>query len=192
MQDGPVIKQAILPGLSMPMFPMRPKSGRQITTKTDIKDIFTRMKSGWTVQLKINGDRAQVGVNENGLHVANRHGGWYGLSVDTTEWKSLPPGTLLDGEIFKKKFYPFEVVAYDGLSMDRSTPADREAKARWLCEKHGVQWLYEPTQGVLSKMRENMPVIEGVVLKMANTPYLPLSTATRESDAWIKWKWQGA
>ena len=187
-----MIKQAILPGLSMPMFPMRPKSGRQITTKTDIKDIFTRIKSGWTVQLKINGDRAQVGVNENGVHVANRHGGWYGLSVDITEWQSLPPGTLLDGEIFKKKFYPFEVVSYDGLSLDRSTPANREAKARWLCEKHKVQWLYEPTQVVLSKMRENMPVIEGVVLKMANTPYLPLSTATRESDSWIKWKWQGA
>jgi ATP-dependent DNA ligase len=187
-----VIKQTILPGLSMPMFPMRPKSGRQIISKTDIKDIFVRRKSGWTVQLKINGDRAQVGVNENGIHVANRHGGWYGLSVDLTEWKSLPIGTLLDGEIFKKKFYPFEALAYAGQSLDRHTPADREAKAKELCEKAGVSWLYEPTPGILAKMRENMPIIEGVVLKMANTPYIPLSTATRESDTWIKWKWQGA
>jgi ATP-dependent DNA ligase len=185
-------KQAILPGLSMPMFPMRPKSGRQITSKTDVKDIFTRIKGGWTVQLKINGDRAQVGVNENGIHVANRHGGWYGLTVDLTEWKQLPAGTLLDGEVFKKKFYPFEVVAYEGQSLDRSTPAEREAKAKWLCDQVGVDWLYEPTQSVLSKMRANMPTIEGVVLKMANTPYIPLSTATRESDTWIKWKWQGA
>ena len=187
-----MVKQVILPGLSMPMFPMRPKSGRQITTKTDVKDIFTRIKSGWTVQLKINGDRALVGCNTNGLHVANRHGDWYKLSVDLTEWKSLPPGTLLDGEIFKKKFYPFEVVAYAGQSLDRSTPAERESKAKWLCGQMGVEWLYEPKQSVLSKMRANMPTIEGVVLKMADAPYIPLANATRESDTWIKWKWQGA
>lgn len=186
------MKREIIPGMSMPFFPMRPKSGRRITSVSDVKDIFTRLKSGWTVQLKINGDRGEVGITKDGIHVANRHGSWYGLSVDLTGFGSLPPGTLMDGEILKKKFYPFEVLAYAGRSMLQNTPAEREAKAKEVCQALGIPWIYEPNECVLSKLKANMPIIEGVVLKMAGSPYVPLATAQRESDTWIKWKWQGA
>lgn len=186
------MKREIIPGLSMPFFPMRPKSGRRITSLTDVKDVFTRLKSGWTIQLKINGDRGEVGTNVDGVHAANRHGSWYGLAIDLAEFKSLPPGTLMDGEIVKKRFYPFEVLAYAGHSLLQNTPAEREEKAKSVCKTLGIPWIYEPTESVLSKLRANMPVVEGVVLKMAGSPYVPLATAAQESPTWIKWKWQGA
>jgi ATP-dependent DNA ligase len=189
---APTMKREIIKGVSMPFFPMRPKSGRRITSVADVKDIFARLQSGWTVQLKINGDRGEVGITADGVYIANRHGSWYGLPVDLTEFKALPPGTLLDGEVLKKRFYPFEVLAYAGRSMLHSTPAEREAKAKEVCKELSIPWIYEPTETVLSKLKANMPTIEGVVLKMAGSPYIPLATAQRESDTWIKWKWQGA
>ena len=186
------VKREIVKGLSMPFFPMRPKTGRRILTMDDVRDIITRLKDGWTVQLKLNGDRAEVGTDADGVHIANRHGTWYGLPVLLDSFKSLPVGTLLDGEVYKKKFYPFEVLAFGGESMLRCTPAQREAQAKEVCRGLNIPWMYEVDEGLLSKFTANMPMIEGVVLKMAGSPYIPLSTATRESDSWIKWKFLGA
>jgi ATP-dependent DNA ligase len=186
------MKREIIQGLSMPIFPMRPKNGRSITSLQDVSDIFARIEWGWTVQLKVNGDRGQVGITTEGVYVANRHGSWYGLPVDTRGLESLPPGTLMDGEILQKKFFPFEVLTFAGRSLLRSTPTEREAKAKEVCANLGLPWIYEPTLSVLSNLKANMPKIEGVVLKMAGSPYVPLNTAQSESDTWIKWKWQGA
>lgn len=142
-------------------------------------------------QRKLNGDRALVGVADGEVKIANRHGRWYQHTVSNMkDFEQLPSGTLLDGEVYKKTFYPFEVLALKNQSLMNEGPELRCAEAEVITEIVELPWIFgDVTLEWLQRLGENLPQWEGVVLKEKSSTYVPLGSETRNSTTWFKRKW---
>ena len=180
----------VIPGLSMPFFPMRPSHGVSISPINKATVIEQEAKK-YFIQPKLNGDRAALLVQSGALHIQNRHGDWYRFGIKNgRQFLHLPDTTLLEGEVFESRFHPFEALVVDGESMLRECPSVRAFEARRLCSLIGVEWLFEsPTTGWVLHNFCRSKEWEGVVLKKLGSPYLPLGLATQHSSTWWKRKW---
>lgn len=181
----------ILPGLSLPMYPMRPTRGRAIRDQHELTCLHTDVNSGlWHVQPKLNGDRACLGKVNGAIHICNRHGSWLKHPVtNLTLFKAMPDHTLLDGEVFQSCFFPFEALALDGCLLLRQCPSQRAETAKQICASLGVQWLFKPHVPLWFKNHETTEQWEGFVLKRIGSPYIQLGSAGQESSSWVKRRW---
>jgi hypothetical protein len=102
----------------------------------------------------------------------------------------LETGTVLDGEVKDKTFYPFEVLALGDVSLLQDTVEERVAQARYLCQAHAGLWLFEPpTLDWVKGLKQHEPVWEGFVAKKKGCPYVPLGSEAQESRTWLKLRW---
>lgn len=175
--------------LSVPFYPMRPRHSANLN-RENLNSVFEDGNlNRYVIQGKLNGDRAVLAVDSQGeVHVTNRHGGFYKMTVSTSEFADLPEDTILDGEIYKKKFYPFDIVAYDGRKLLFTPAAERLRLLKNVCESHDIEYIFDVTLADLQE-RIDGDMWEGVVLKEADSPYIMLSSETQNSDTWTKRKW---
>jgi hypothetical protein len=181
----------VLPGLSMPSFPMRPACGRTLTRKL-IPELLERQAGHRELlQRKLNGDRVLLSVVDRRVLACNRHGGYYGFQIKNAAlFLKLKDGSSFDGEVWRGSFYPFECLALDGRSYRHNTCEEREIVAMQMCRLLKITWMYtRPTRSWLLGLREHLPVYEGVVRKRADAPYLFLASDTQVSPGWIKHRW---
>jgi len=182
-------------GLKVPFFPMRPTTGRRITPDT-FHEFAPINVSGYAVQPKLNGDRALLAVVESGVLVANRYGAWFKHPVLNRQlFKNLGVGTILDGEVWERNYYPFEAVALGGTSFQTKCPTVRIQQAKLACTLLDLQWMFEtPTLAWITKqVAQNYdnpnPTWEGLVFKKLGSAYIPLGSASMDSPTWRKHKW---
>jgi len=181
----------VVAGITMPFFPMRPRKGAAVTANT-VKQLWADVTSGqFLAQKKLNGDRACLGVQDGKVVVINRRGQLLQHPVSNTrDFLKLPSGTILDGEVWQKGFYPFEALIVGGNSLLKSCPIVREKTAIEISKTLGHTWLFTPpTLEWLSQLKANLPTWEGLVLKHVNTSYIMLGSETQDSPMWLKRKW---
>jgi ATP-dependent DNA ligase len=181
----------VAPGLSVPFYPPRPLHGKALT-KATVFDFIKKMSKTHLVQPKLGGDRAIVVKLGDTLRAFNRHYGPYKQSVTLTRWANLPEGTVLDGEVYKKEFYPFEVVKYGPENLMAKGPEDRAAKAKTISAEVGQPYLFDtPTPESASEFiaMDGTNKWEGIVCTERGSRYTPLASAGQESRTWIKLKW---
>ena len=181
----------IVAGLAMPFFPMRPTKGRTLKSAASVADFWktTAQSQDWVVQPKMAGDRACLALYHGKVYVQNRHGGWYGHSVDTQPFKKLPDRTVLDGEVRDGLFHPFEALAVNGKSLLRCITSEREVLAYQLTRLVGQRWMFERPSKRWLLTGGHLPDWDGVVLKKANAPYVLLGSSTQMSSTWFKRTW---
>lgn len=187
-------KIQIVRGIAMPFFPMRPATGRVIRNRTSVQELLHEVnqeKYDWIMQPKMAGDRACLATLGDQVLVQNRHGSWYKKKVTNREqFKKLPNKTVLDGEVFKGNFYPFECLAIDGKLMTDCTASEREVLAFQLCKFLGVDWRFErPAKAWLLQLSANAPGYDGIVLKRAHSHYILGGNANQVSLDWMKRCW---
>lgn len=183
---------SIVPGLSAPFYPMRPRRGLSLNVTT-LNLVLLKMRTD-VVQRKLNGDRAVLVANGGKVTVFNRHNTTYRHTVLNSQDFLRFSGTMVvDGEVWKSKFYPFECLVYKDLPLIEYGPRPREQAARQICERLSIPWMYEVTESWLSeevqKPHDLRSQWEGVVIKTADAPYRVLGSESQESDGWSKWKW---
>lgn len=182
-------KVTVIPGVAVPFFPMRPITGPVLQDESDIAEIEAAKDYFW--QPKLGGDRVLMAKVDGKLWFANRHGSWYSFSVENSKlWQPIPGQTLLDGEVYKKKFYPFEALVVAGKSHMRDCVTVRAQIAKELCEKYGEKFLFDPVspdwiRNGISMKRTDW---EGLVGKKKNSPYLILGVK-KDSPQWVKRRW---
>lgn len=184
----------ILQNLTMPFFPMRPRHGRALKTDADYLEIVG--DKYYVRQPKLNGDRAALAVILPDLYIQNRHGSWYKYSITNGDsYLKEQDHTLFDGEVYEKKFYPFETLVYGGKSMLASPVEERIESAESRCSALGVEWKFAAPDVDWFRKSEyrkgTVPVWEGVVLKRAGSQYVMMGTDSGESMSWLKRKWRG-
>jgi ATP-dependent DNA ligase len=192
MSDTAVQPVQISDRFRLPFFPMRPRLGTVITKPEDMDNLDPDYH--WS--LKLNGDRALMGIVNKTAYFANRHGSWFKFNVEnsSTFTSKLKGSWLFDGEVFKKNFYPFELVESPDGSMTDSCPSVRAAHAREVCRLLKVAWMYGTKETLRQEASpfilelRNTPY-EGVVGKLLGSRYVPLGSASRESNTWVKRKW---
>lgn len=182
-------KVTVIPGVALPFFPMRPVTGPMLLNDSHVAEVLNNQDFYW--QPKLGGDRVIMARVGNEIFFANRHGGWYSFNVENKrDWMKVPDRTVLDGEVYKKKFYAFECVVAGGVNMTRKCVTERAAAARYMSELCGVDFIFNPPteqylkDGVVKKPSD----WEGVVGKRKNTPYVILGVK-KDSPNWIKRKW---
>lgn len=183
---------------TFPFFPMRPFTGARLFDEAAIDAALALQANGELIlQKKLNGDRGVLGVLDSTVYLANRHGSFYKMTCDNTaDFSDLPSGTLIDGEIYKKKFYPFEAIQIgdNKLFMERDTQLRIDAAQRVCCDL-GIDWLFDiPTKAWMLEQKAIADaggdiVWEGVVGKAPRCKYLPMASETSESANWRRMKW---
>lgn len=176
-----------------PFFPMRPFTGNRLFTREACEEAMALHDRGELIlQKKLNGDRGVVGVAEDGVHLANRYGAFYKMTCEgLAKFRALPVGTLIDGEIWKKQFYPFEVIQYGPTQLfnERNTQL-RIDHAESICNSLGIEWLFTPpTLEWMDEWRGSSEVWEGVVAKEPRCKYFPMASEGSESSKWRRMKW---
>lgn len=160
---------------------------------SDVETVRADVLSGKRLaHRKLNGDRLVVGLVGGSAIVTNRHGGMSKstvLNIDAFR-KELPDGTVLDGELWKRNFYPFDVLAVGGESWTSRPCRERERDVRIICQTVGVKWMWDVDDVWLSNLASNDDQWEGVVLKDAESHYAIAGSATREHPAWVKRRWR--
>lgn len=186
-------KIVIARGIAMPFYPMRPAQGRVLRNQGTVDSFYHQVlrTHHWVVQPKLEGDRACVGVLDGKVYIQNRHGGWYKHKVTNLEdFKKLPNRTVLDGEVFKGNFYPFECLAMAGKSYLLATATEREILGFQMSKYLGHEWKFEkPSKAWVAKLHDQLPVYGGVVLKRAASPYIMLGSSSQASLDWLKRCW---
>lgn len=186
-------KVVIVPGIAMPFYPMRPAVGRVLRNKRNVEEFYAQVlrKHEWVVQPKLEGDRATIGVLDGKVYIQNRHGSWFKHSVkNLADFKKLPNKTVLDGEVFKGDFYPFECLAVDGKSVALATIMEREVLAYQLCKLIGHKWKFDkPSKGWIANLDMNAPEFGGVVMKRSGSPYIMAGSPNQASLDWLKRCW---
>lgn len=187
-----VVQPVQINRFTLPFFPMRPRLGKIITVPEDLDQLDEEYY--WS--LKLNGDRALMGIVDKQTHVANRHGSWLKFNVENAPlFAAKLKGTwLFDGEVFKKNFYPFELIESPKGSLAGECPSVRAEQARLVCKALGVQWMYGTPETL---KQEAAPCLlelrstpyEGVVGKLKGSRYVPLGSSARDSSSWVKRKW---
>jgi ATP-dependent DNA ligase len=186
-------KIVIARGIAMPFYPMRPAQGRVLRNQGNVND-FNRQElkqHDWVIQPKLEGDRACIGVLDGAVYIQNRHGDWYKQRVNNlADFKKLPSGTVLDGEVFKGNFYAFDCLASGGKSHLMATAAEREVLAFQMTKYLKHEWKFErPSKAWVSKLHAQMPVYGGVVLKRMNSEYVIMGSPNQASLNWLKRTW---
>lgn len=186
-------KVAIVRGIEMPFFPMRPSPGVPLRDKQRVLDVLAEIKDGrtWLVQPKLNDARATLALLNGRIYVQNRHGRWFAKPIlNLDQWRELPNKTVLDGGVYKNRFYAFEALAMNGKSLLCATAAEREVLAFQMSRLCCVAWLFDrPTRGWLCKLGRNMPMFEGVVFKRLHSPYIIAGSESQTSPLWFKRRW---
>jgi hypothetical protein len=191
--DRPSDQLSVAPKFALPFFPMRPRHSLPIRTVEDLARILAGNKD-YDFSLKLNGDRACLLVQDGVVSVQNRHGAFYKMTVNRQPFIDLQGTWLLDGEIYKKEFLPFEVIMANNLSAP-DCPLSRKIMAMELSNNLGIEWVYgRDNSDILSIaekhiVRRDGSVIEGVVGKKLGSSYIPLGSESQESAAWKKYKW---
>lgn len=184
---------AIMKGITLPFFPMRPANGRHLTKALieEILDLQASAEHKYIFQPKLNGDRVVLGVANRQVVACNRHGGFYQYQIANAGlFLKLGNGTCLDGEVWKSDFYPFEALSWDGRSYTHNTTDEREIIAEQICHLLGVRWMYtHPTRKWLRELSAHLPVFEGVVRKRSAAAYRPLCSDSQTSGPWLKHRW---
>lgn len=187
-----VAKVQLTSRFRLPFFPMRPTQGSAITKLEDLDNLDPDYH--WS--LKLNGDRVLFGVVDKVCHIANRHGSWFKFNVENKAvfQNKLKGAWIFDGEVYKKNFYPFELIESPEGSLVDYCPSVRAEYARRVCKMIGVEWMYG-TKETLKDLAYNCLVelrnspYEGVVGKQLGSSYVPLGSASRDSATWTKRKW---
>jgi ATP-dependent DNA ligase len=176
----------------MPFFPMRPLRGGVIRNSASAEQVFRESEQShiWVIQPKLSGDRACVAVLKAKVYIQNRHGGWYGHPVrNLADFRKLPDGTVLDGEVYKGSFSIFDVLAINAKSIMMDTAAERTILAMHLTKFLKHVWRFAPpTREWLKKMDQNVGY-DGVVLKRAASPYKISPSANACDTLWMKRTW---
>lgn len=183
----------VITGLAFPYFPPRPISGTALNATT-IPGYVARHEKEFLIQPKLNGDRVLVLIKDGQVYFANRHGSFFKFNVENkSALLRLTNLTVLDGEVKNKMFDPFEVVVGGGRSLMRECPAYRASHAAAVASIIGRPYLFNPvTQEWIdqqAKVRERVPVWEGVVRKRLGSPYLQLASISQRSTTWVKNKY---
>lgn len=193
-QQGNLASVILAPGFRLPFFPMRPRHGHSLRLPGDAEVLVDESEYDWT--LKLNGDRVCVGVVDGDAYAQNRHGSWYKMAIDNLGvFTSLKGAWLLDGEVFGKKFYPFEVVVAGGRSIASQCPSVRKEYAKQTCRKLSIPWMYGiDDSDIVSQAERLIPlkdgkIYEGVVGKRLGSSYVPLGSVSASSPSWVKHKW---
>lgn len=186
-------KIVIARGIAMPFYPMRPAQGRVLRNQGNVDEFYSQVlrKHDWIVQPKLEGDRACVGVLNGKVYIQNRYAEWFKHKVkNIDDFKKLPNNTVLDGEVFKGNFYPFECLASSGKTFLMATATEREILAFQLMKFLGHEWKFEkPSKAWVAKLTEQMPIYGGVVLKRQASPYIMLGSPAQASLDWLKRCW---
>lgn len=184
-------------GLAMPFFPMRPTRCNDIKTPAAAAALVAKARqAGALLQPKLNGDRVEMAKHNGQILFANRHGDWYKFTVkNSSVWQAVQDGTVLDGEVWKGNFYPFEALAIGPEVLVWKGPHERSRRAAQLCSELGQPYLFsEVTESSLEELRakwsgKDNPEWEGVVWKDAGSPYICLGSAAKDSATWNKHRW---
>jgi ATP-dependent DNA ligase len=156
--------------------------------------VMQRVKNGDTVQRKLNGDRAVMVAQDSRISLFNRHGENFRHPVVNTSLFSQFGLTVLDGEVWRSKFWPFEAIVWKGQSLIERGPAEREAMAYHACGLVNLPWIYALDRNWLyGELRQEHSLSsqwEGVVIKQKDSPYRVLGTDTQDSETWTKWKFE--
>lgn len=168
-------------------FPMRPTATGKIPTIRTIAGL----RDKFTIQPKLNGDRVVLWVMAGEVYTHNRHGSEYKMMVRNRNlFTKLPVGTILDGEVFGGKFFPFECLSFGDIDYTANTAETRCKLAECICYLLGIEWLFaEPTESWLAAGSANGSEWEGVVIRLRNSAYVPCKKPFHESDSWFKLKW---
>lgn len=190
---NPAGKIVIAHGIAMPFFPIRPYPGHLLRNQGSVEEFYWQelRKHDWVIQPKLDGDRACVGVLHGKVYIQNRHGSWYKHRVNNLEdFKKLPSGTVLDGEVFKGNFYPFDCLASAGKSYLMMTAGEREVMAYQAVKYIGHEWQFtRPNKAWVAKLHEHSPIYGGVVLKRMESPYIISGDPSKVSLDWMKRCW---
>jgi len=192
----------IVPGLSVPFFPMRPRTGLSLTSAERIESVVQRIKAGDTVQKKLNGDRAILVAQAGHVTLFNRHCTNYSHTVmNSGDFATKFGLAVLDGEVWRSKFYPFDVLVWEGHPLLEKAASVREEAAIMITERVGLRWIYafdrERSLGIArnwlyGELRQEHTLKsqwEGVVVKAKDSPYRVLGTDSQDSLTWSKWKY---
>lgn len=189
----------IVPGLKPLFFPMRPTSGTPLKRDRQFERFLEHDLSDpdYVYQPKLNGDRVCVIVWEDQAFAQNRHGRWYSFRTENLQsFTEVGNLTVLDGEVYKKHFYPFEALVVNGTSLLAADTDERVGMAEQVCDMTGTDWKFgQPNEEWLRAIRQaeldsdETVVWEGVVRKYKKARYVPLGTDGQESDDWYKLKW---
>jgi hypothetical protein len=186
-------KIVIAHGIAMPFLPIRPFPGPVLRNQGNVESFYWKelRRQDWVIQPKLEGDRACVGVLNKNVYIQNRHGDWYKKRVNNLEdFRRLPSGTVLDGEVFKGNFYPFDCLALAGKSYLLNTAGEREVLAFQVSKILKHDWMFErPNKRWVSALRGNMPIHGGVVLKRMGSPYIIPGDPSKLSLDWMKQCW---
>jgi len=95
---------------------MRPTATDTTLSPRNVLATVRRLEAaGYLIQPKLNGDRVLLVKRGWIVEAYNRRGSRYGFSVHAiSDWRALPEGTLLDGEGWQGRFYPFEALEIGG------------------------------------------------------------------------------
>lgn len=172
-------------------FPMRPTPGPLFTARNILRIVRDLAASGFLIQPKLNGDRVLLRKTAGQIEAYNRHGSRYGHNLDVTGWTELPDDTLLDGEAWQGRFWPFEALEIAGNSLAGECVSIRATAAKDFCRTLGHAYLFDrPADAWLRLCRENLPAFEGIVAKRIGSPYKPIKKPFHKSAHWVKLKWQ--
>jgi len=172
-------------------YPMRPAA----TGRAPTRALLAKLRATHVIQPKLNGDRVCLWVErDDSTYAQHRKGGAYSFMIrNRGQFAKLPAGTVLDGEVFGGKFYPFEVLRFGDLDLRTNGPEARALLAERVCRWLGEEWLFaEPTLAQLDQMATDFPATrqwEGVVCKRRGSAYRPHAKPTHESPDWFKLKW---
>lgn len=175
-----------------PLLPPRPTATDAQLTPANAVEIVRDLETlGWLIQPKLNGDRVLLRKVDGIVEAWNRLGNRYSFSVNATaDWRGLPDGTLLDGESWQGRFYPFEALRVGGQDLTAACVSSRADAAKELCRTLGNCWLFDrPADDWLIRCRENLPTWEGIVAKRIGSQWTPIKKAWHESPDWLKAKW---
>jgi ATP-dependent DNA ligase len=169
------------------MFPCRPSRGPPF----DAAAVLALIARGLVVQPKLNGDRVIL-VKDGPVPVLfSRHGGHYtAAELDLGPWQWLQEGTILDGEAWQGRFYPFDVPRLAGEATCSLPCSQRVDLAEELTLRAGMPWIFgTPSAEWLRAGAANAPVWEGVVVKQPGHAYRWERSASGSSTTWYKLKW---
>jgi ATP-dependent DNA ligase len=167
---------------------MRPTTGPKLTPANILGTVQSYRLQGYEIQRKLNGDRAMLERTAAGVRLWNRYGGNYGFAVNLKPYRDLATGTVLDGEVYRGEFYPFEQIS------DGSDTVERIRDCELLCRFVGVPYLFggvtnDWLMGEVTLPASRTRQFEGVVCKLASAKYVPLKTETQDSPTWTKLRW---
>jgi ATP-dependent DNA ligase len=173
----------------MPFFPMRPTHGASLRTVEAAAEIKAA-RTTHVVHRKLNGDRVLLAKAGGAVYVANRHGRWYTYGVENRHlFAQVPDGSVFDGEVHRKLFCPFDMLAFSGDNLTDVPVESRVDLTQKVCASLGVPWRWEVEDRWLDQLAANAPTWEGVVLKLRGSPYSILGSDGQESASWSKRKW---